>query len=344
MYVLSYAGPAISYLFIGISSTAICLVIARVIAGKYNTFNVSCIITAYMNAGLLKHGLSTGKALLTDITPQKELSNVLGYYQACSSAGFIAGPVIGGYLIDWDPTYALVAYACSSVFVCNSVLCFLLLPSEKINQSSSTKKAKEKNPVSILFSFKYFSTHGDFIVLRFLLTFSVIMMRTNFSIFLAEKFGIDNKTLGYITSLNAIAGTLSLANVGYIAAFYNNRNTLLKHALFLLSASLMFISFAPTVTVVVVGLIPLSIATSNLRVCLTNLSLSRSTEDDKGALIGLSYSVSSFSRTISPTLVGIMQEFDVTLPCYFSGLTAITATLMSLLLPLKGGVQAKKKQ
>ena len=169
------------------------------------------------------------------------------------------------------------------------------------------------------------------------------MMRTNFSIFVAEKFGIDNKTLGYITSLNAIAGTVSLANVGRIAAFYDNPNTQLKHALFLLSASLMFISFAPTVIIVIVGLVPLSIATANLRVCLTNLSLSRSTEDDKGALIGLSYSVSSFSRTISPTLVGIMQGYDVTLPCLFSGLTAISATLMSLLLPLKGE-QAKKRQ
>lgn len=269
---------------------------------------------------------------------------MLGYYQACSSAGFIAGPVIGGYLIDWDPTFALAAYGCSSVFVCNSILSFLLLPSEKINQSVSDDKVKEKDSASLLFSFKYFSTHGDFIALRFLLTFSVIMMRTNFSIFVAEKFGIDNKTLGYITSLNAIAGTLSLANVGRIAAFYNNSNTLLKHALFLLSASLMFISFAPNVTVVIVGLIPLSVATSNLRVCLTNLSLSRTTEDDRGALIGLSYSVSSFSRTIAPTLVGVMQEFDVTLPCYFSGMTAITATLMSLLLPLKGVQAMKKKQ
>ena len=301
--------------------------------------HVSCI-----HVGLLKHGLSTGKALLTDITPQKELSKVLGYYQSCSSAGFIVGPIIGGYLIDWDPTYSLAAYGCSSVFVCNSILSFLLLPSEKINQCSSTKKVKEKDPVSLLFSFKYFSTHGDFIFLRFLSTFSVLMMRTNFSIFVAEKFGIDNKTLGYITSLNAIVGTVSLANVGHMAAFYDNPNTQLKHALFLLSASLMFISFAPTVTIVIVGLVPLSIATANLRVCLTNLSLSRSTEDDKGALIGLSYSVSSFSRTISPTLVGIMQGYDVTLPCLFSGLTAISATLMSLLLPLKGGEQAKKRQ
>ena len=35
VYVLSYAGPAIAYLFIGISSTALCLVTARVIAGMY---------------------------------------------------------------------------------------------------------------------------------------------------------------------------------------------------------------------------------------------------------------------------------------------------------------------
>lgn len=281
---------------------------------------------------------------MTDITPQKELSKVLGYYQAFSSAGFIVGPTIGGYLIDWDPTFALAAYACSSVFLCNTVLSFLLLPSEKICGSVNSDKIKEKDSVSLLFSFKYFSTHGDFIILRFLLTFSVIMMRTNFSIFVTEKFSINDKTLGYITSLNAIAGTLSLANVGYIATFYNNPNRLLKHASFLLSASLIFISFAPSVTIITVGLIPLSIATSNLRVCLTNLSLSRTTEDDKGALIGLSYSVSSFSRMISPTLVGVMQEFDVILPCYFSGLTAILATLMSLLLPLKGGVQEVKKK
>ena len=137
------------------------------------------------------------------------------------------------------------------------------------------------------------------------------MMRTNFSIFVAEKFGIDNKTLGYITSLNAIAGTLSLANVGYIAAFYNNSNTLLKHALFLLSASLMFISFAPTVTVVVVGLIPLSIATSNFRVCLTNLSLSRSTEDDKGALIGPKRALQYISINVLCSLVS----------CYCNNLT-----------------------
>ena len=298
----------------------------------------------YLFTGLLKHGLSTGKAFLTDITPQKELSKVLGYYQACSSAGYIVGPAIGGYLIDWDPTFALVAYSCSSVFFFNSVLAFVLLPSSKTDESSSNDKVKEKDSVSLLFSFKYFSTHGDFMLLRFLSTFSVLMMRANFSIFVMEKFGVDNKTLGYIISLNAIVGTLTLANVGYITAFYNNPSRQLKHALFLLSASLMFISFAPSVVFVVVGLTLLSIASSNLIVCLTNLSLSRATEDDKGALIGLGFSVSSFSRTISPTLVGAMQEYDVTLPCYFSGLTAMTAVLMSLLFPLKGGVQEVKKK
>ena len=296
----------------------------------------------YLFIGLLKHGLSTGKAFLTDITPRKELSKVLGYYQACSSAGFIAGPMIGGYLIDWDPTFTLVAYSCSSVFFFNSVLAFVLLPPGKTDESSSNDTVKEKDSVSLLFSFKYFSTHGDLIFLRFLSTFSTLMMTTNFSIFVTEKFGVDNKTLGYITSLNAIVGTLSLANIGYISAFYNNPGTQLKHALFLLSASLTFISFAPSVPFVIVGFIPLCISTSNLRVCSTNLFLSRATEDDKGALIGLGYSVSSFSRTISPTLVGAMQEYDVTLPCYFSVLTAMTAVLISVLFPLKGGVQEVK--
>ena len=50
MYVLSFIGPAISYMFIGISSTAICLVAARVVAGQYVFCSVW--LVAYLNPGL----------------------------------------------------------------------------------------------------------------------------------------------------------------------------------------------------------------------------------------------------------------------------------------------------
>jgi len=296
-------------------------------------------------AGLLKHGLSTGKAVLTDITPPEELSKTLGYYQAICNAGFIVGPALGGYLIEWDPSYALAAYACSSMFFLNSILSVIFVPS---GQSSKTAKSdrdeEQKSFISLIFDSKHFSTHKDIIILRFMLTFAVLMLRTNFSIFITEKFGIDNISLGYIISFNGIIGTLSSANVGNIASFYASQTTLLKHLLFLLSFSLIFISLSPTVVLVIVGLVPLSIATSNLRVCLTNLSLARASTDEKGALIGLSYSVSSLSRMISPTLVGILQEINVTLPCYVSGLSAITATVMSIIVyPLPDAVTIAKK-
>ena len=287
----------------------------------------TCIIV-----GLLKHGLSTGKVVLTDITPPEELSKTLGYYQAISNGGFIVGPALGGYLIDWDPSYALAAYACSSMFFLSSILSVTFVPSGKLNKTATNNTDEEqKSYISLIFDSKHFSTHKDLIILRFMLTFAVLMLRSSFSIFITEKFGIDNITLGYIMSFNGIIGTLSSANVGNIASFYTSQITLLKHLLYLLSLSLIFISLSPTITLVIVGLIPLSIATSNLRVCLTNLSLARASSDEKGALIGLSYSVSSLSRMISPTLVGILQEFNVTLPCYVSGLSAITATLMSVL-------------
>ena len=295
--------------------------------------------------GLLKHGLSTGKAVLTDITPPEELSKTLGYYQAISSAGFIVGPALGGYLIDWDPSYALAAYACSSMFFLSSVLSMIFVPSGKSSKTAASGADEEqKSYVSLIFDRKHFSTHKDLIVLRFMLTFSVLMLRSSFSIFITEKFGVDNITLGYIISFNGIIGTLSSANVGNFASFYTNQITLLRHLLFLLSFSLIFISLSPTITFVILGLIPLSIATSNLRVCLTNLSLARASADEKGALIGLSYSVSSLSRMISPTLVGILQEFNVTMPCYVSGLSAITATLMSVYAyPLSDKLSTAKK-
>jgi len=284
--------------------------------------------------------------VLTDITPPEELSKTLGYYQAISSAGFIVGPVLGGYLIDWDPSYALAAYACSSMFFLSSFLSVIFIPSSKPSKTAADdSNKKHKSYVSLIFDSKHFSTHKDLIVLRFMITFSVLMLRSSFSIFIIEKFNVDNITLGYIISFNGIIGTLSSANVGNIASLYTNQIMLLKHLLFLLSFSVIFISISPTITLLIVGLIPLSVATSNLRVCLTNLSLARASADEKGALIGLSYSVSSLSRMISPTLVGILQEINVTMPCYVSGLSAIAATVMSMFVyPLPDKLSVVKKE
>ena len=62
--------------------------------------------------GVTKHGLSTAKAYLADITPSKDRASVLGTFNAVSGLGFIIGPLIGGEMANADPTlqFNMLAY------------------------------------------------------------------------------------------------------------------------------------------------------------------------------------------------------------------------------------------
>lgn len=47
-------------------------------------------------AGIFKHSQTVCRALLADITPPEERSQVFGTFNALSSMGFIIGPMLGG--------------------------------------------------------------------------------------------------------------------------------------------------------------------------------------------------------------------------------------------------------
>lgn len=71
-------------------------------------------------AGVFKHTLSISRALLSDLVVEKERPVVLGRFNTASSAGFILGPVLGGYLAELEGGFRLAALLCCSVFLLNA--------------------------------------------------------------------------------------------------------------------------------------------------------------------------------------------------------------------------------
>ena len=82
-------------------------------------------------------------------------------------------------------------------------------------------------------------------------------------------------------------------------------------------------------------LVPLSLATSNLQVCMFSLFLLHVSEEEKGGVIGLSYSISSVSRMLGPSAVGLAQEVSSELSGYLIATLLAMAVLAMLWFPLE---------
>jgi len=68
--------------------------------------------------GLFKHSQELAKAYLADVAPRSQHSHVFGRFNSVSNIGFIIGPIIGGYAVDFGG-FHVVAMLTASIFLLN---------------------------------------------------------------------------------------------------------------------------------------------------------------------------------------------------------------------------------
>ncbi len=210
-------------------------------------------------------------------------------------------------------------------------------PRETLNPVSEFTKAVRHVP---------WSKVADVFLIRFLTSLAMIIFRGSFSVVLEFRHGSTPKLNGYIMSYNAILGVLGGASVGRLAQFFASSETMHRFFSVLLVLSLSLISAAPSIEYVIVGLVPLCVSTSVLRVTSATAMYNRGGEEEKGLLTGLGDSFMSMARTIGPTLGGIAQHMNIYGPGILSTMLAIAGTSLAFLFDM-GNYElelAKKKQ
>lgn len=277
---------------------------------------------------------------------------MLGMFNALSSLGFIFGPLLSGYLAETDPTLTLSISVGAIIFAANFFVVAFCVPAVKPQLETSEKTTGgilsmdlkcSLNSINI-FSGIHWVDITDLIFVRFLLTFSVIMFRTNFPVFLEEHFHVGSTVLGKVLSFNGIIATLSAATCGIISSFYTNRTKQVIHFSLLLALSLGCLTVSPNMLFLVLFMIPMAMSTSNLRICLLSLMLERGQENEKGAIIGMGNSVSSIARMLAPSIVGVGQEYGSEAIGYLcSGLAAV-GVMVLLLVPVKSNFPRSESQ
>ena len=93
-----------------------------------------------MITGLFKQTLTIGKAALAVITPPHERAHAMGRIGSAASAGFIVGPLVGGFMFpEGDDAVRYMAILTSTVFVLNGVVAWVGL------QGVAERKVEKKD-------------------------------------------------------------------------------------------------------------------------------------------------------------------------------------------------------
>ena len=167
----------------------------------------------------------------------------------------------------------------------------------------------------------------DILLIRFVMSLSMLIYRSNFTPMLDYRYGIDAKTTGYIISYGSIAGALSGMSVGTIYSYIKNDGKMMTYASILMTISLFGITISPSIYTVLVWMAPLSLSTAIMRVISHNLMLKRIRLEEKGAVMGVGDSLTSIARMMSPAIAGFAQEVSATGACWLStccGVAGIT--------------------
>lgn len=134
-------------------------------------------------------------------------------------------------------------------------------------------------------------------------------------------------------SFSGVVSTVTAALSGKVSKLYTGRVSLIVlHGTILFSVSLLVASIAPSPWISVACLIPISLATSNLKISMLNLLMDRAGTSERGALIGVGESINSLSRMAAPTVVGVAQEHSTTTAGLVSaGMSFVVVVIVAML-------------
>ncbi|CAH1224761.1 MFSD9 [Branchiostoma lanceolatum] len=332
MLLLCLLLTTVSYTLLGLAPTLTLAILVRILAG------------------IFKHSQTLSKAYLADIVPKAKHSEVFGRFSAFSSMGFIVGPVVGGHLMVMEGGFLLVCLAGSALFFINLCIVWYALPHIDTGKKNDNHK---KNPAASFDFLNFFSSMKkalfsdmwDLFLVKFLLTFSVLLYRTNLGLVLEQRFDITPKEIGYLISYSGIVGTASGFGVGKVADFYRDDSKVMIHFTFLLVAAILGMTFTPYIWLYVVCQTVMSFSNANLRVASTNIAIERGRNKETGVLMGLNQSVISMGRIGAPLLGGMVQEVHLVGAGLVGAVFALLAcAIMVVVPPERSDSQAVRKE
>jgi len=318
-----------------VSTYAFCQLIAGPILGRMSdhmgrrplllvsqlgTF-IGFLILAYANAlwlvflsrvidGATAGNLSLAQAYISDVTKPEERAKSFALIGIAFGMGFLLGPAISGFLVQYGYQYPIFAAAALSA---TSILAtYFLLPASVPVAGDTPRKFTVLDWGNYL---RYFRQPGLgsllWQFLAFALTFSLFM--TGFPLFAERRFvwhdhPFGAKEVGYVYAYLGFLGVILQGGLmGRLVKAFGEIN-LVRAGFFVAMLGLAALAFTSGIPILLVVAAAASLGTGLNRPALTSLITQRAARSEQGVVLGLTQSLNSVAAICAPAVAGFLID------------------------------------
>lgn len=319
---LSTAGLAADYVLMALAPNLWWLALGRIVAGVTSS------------------SFTTVFAYMADITPPEGRARAYGLIGAAFSAGFVAGPLMGGFLGEISPRAPFwVAAAMSGLAFLYGAF---VLPESLAPEKRMPFAWRRANPFGAMMLLRSHPELTGLASVTFLLHFSHHVFSAVFVLYAAFRYNWHAWEVGVLL---AMVGVLDMIVqgliVGPVVKRFGDRATMV-FGLFGGAIGLALMGFAPTGIWFTVAMIPnalwgLAMPTTQ------SLMTQRVSESEQGQLQGANMSVASIAGVASPLFFGALYAWTVRdgTPMPFPGLAFYIAAAVLLFAAIVGWIVAR---
>ncbi|KAM7041846.1 LOW QUALITY PROTEIN: solute carrier family 22 member 18 [Acridotheres tristis] len=263
------------------------------------------------------HGMPGAQKVITDMTAPSQRAGALGRLGLCFGVGIIAGSAMGGVLSTkfgiYVPTYVGLVGS-----LINTLIAMVWIPSQTkpksdhhMTEHSTSRSGSLFSITEILRLMKFPGVMEVFIVKVFAgLPIGLFMIM--FSIISMDFFGLEAVESGYLMSY---FGVLQMVVQGLVVgklASHCTEMTLLRLSVFVFAGVGLGMALMRTVWHYCIIAVPLVFAFSMLATITDSILTKAVPSSDTGAMLGICASVQPLTRTVGPTIGGVLyKQFGV---------------------------------
>ncbi|XP_027593073.1 solute carrier family 22 member 18 isoform X1 [Pipra filicauda] len=267
--------------------------------------------------GVFMHGIPGAQKVITDMTTPSQRADALGKLGLCFGIGMIVGSALGGVLSTKFGIF-VPAYVGLVGSLINTLIAVVWIPSQtkpKLNQhvtEHSTSQSGSLFSIREILRLMKFPGVMEVFIVKVLAGLPTGLFMIMFSIISMDFFGLEAVESGYLMSY---FGVLQMVVQGLVVGKLANHcteMTLLRLSVFVFAGVGLGMALMRTMWHYCIIAVPLVFAFSMLATITDSILTKAVPSSDTGAMLGICASVHPLTRTVGPTIGGVLyKQFGV---------------------------------
>ncbi|MBP01678.1 MAG: hypothetical protein CMM25_02550 [Rhodospirillaceae bacterium] len=319
IFIITLAGSALSYLFLGLAD------------------NLSELLLSRVFGGLMAGNIPVAFAAASDMSDSGSRAKVMGKIGAAFSLGFIFGPAISGIVAGPDPDaanfllVALVAGSMSVIALIVTIFSFRethIPKAQPISVSAFSMQQCLETFRSVMHYFSY-PVLGALIFMNFVFVSGSSMMDSTFSLYAYKEHGFGPDRIGFLfTYLGIIMAMVQGGAIGPLTKRYGDAYVL-RAGMMIYMIGLCLLVISDGIYSVVFALTWISIGNSLFVPSSSSLVSQYASADDQGKVIGVFQAAGNLGRVFTPSFSGyIFAVYGTSAPFVGAVLIVVPAVVL----------------